>query len=261
MNRSITSPRICLYSTRKSPLCLLYSDASSVPQFPPCKKPVRDRCVFDDAPAHFHHPGGLFYCSCPCGTKLLRQDQERRCSVVIPAGDEASLAVKSEQKEEQIGEQNVEQKEEQKSEQKVETKKEQKPESKPQTKPETKPETHSEPPAAVAQSSAMAQSRPLIVTSTTPDGKVLQYQLNQARSVLVNTQSVNFPISANQVYYLQMEVNGQVVATPHLMCGTTMKNGCMYYCMTPMVLISSSVKSWRVCWRRCTILEQTMGLS
>lgn len=119
---------------------------------------------------------------------------------------------------------------------------EKKPETKTETKVETKPA-----PAAVAPPAAVAQPRPLIVTSTTPDGKLLQYQLNQARSVLVNAQSVNFPISANQVYYLQMEVNGQVVATPHLMCGTTMKNGCMYYCMTPMVLISSSVKSWSVC--------------
>ena len=231
MNRSITGPRICLYSTRTSPLFLLYSDASSVPRFPPCKKPVRERCVFDDAPAHFRHPGGPSYCSLPCGSKLLRQEEERRCTIVIPAGEEsASLSVKSEVKLES------------ETEKGAKTDVEKKPETKTETKVETKPA-----PAAVAPPAAVAQPRPLIVTSTTPDGKLLQYQLNQARSVLVNAQSVNFPISANQVYYLQMEVNGQVVATPHLMCGTTMKNGCMYYCMTPMELISISVKSWSVC--------------
>ena len=98
-HRSITGPRICLYSTRTSPLFLLYSDASSVPQFPPSKKPVRERCVFDDAPAKFQHPGGVFYCSCPCGTKLLRQDEERSCTVLFPAEDQSvSMEVKSEPK-------------------------------------------------------------------------------------------------------------------------------------------------------------------
>ncbi len=250
LHRSITGPRICLYSTRTSPLFLLYSDASSVPQFPPSKKPVRERCVFDDAPAKFRHPGGPFYCSCPCGTKLLRQDEERSCTVLFPAEEErVSMEMKSEAKMEAKVEAKMKGKTgvkvEGKAETKMETKTGGKMEGKTETK--TKAEKKTESPAPVAQSAAMAQPRPLIVTSTTPDGKVLQYQLNQARSVLVNTQNVNFPISANQVYYLQMEVNGQVVATPHLMCGTTVKNGCMYYCMTPMVLISSSVKSWHVC--------------
>ena len=87
--------------------------------------------------------------------------------------------------------------------------------------------------------SSQQMNRPMMVTSTTPDGKTVQYQLNHARSILVNSSGVNVPVSVNQVYYLQIDYNGHMVTTPHLMCGTTVKNGSLFYCMVPMVLMNN----------------------
>ena len=118
-----------------------------MPQFPPSKKPVRERCVFDDAPAKFRHPGGPFYCSCSCGTKLLRQDEERSCTVLFPAEEErVSMEMKSEAK--MKGKTGVEV--EGKAETKMETKTGGKMEGKTETK--TKAEKKTESPAPVAQS-------------------------------------------------------------------------------------------------------------
>lgn len=83
--------------------------------------------------------------------------------------------------------------------------------------------------------------RPLRVSLTTPQGELLQYDLNTAKAIYINSQAVNVPINLNQVYYLQTEVNGEKKVQPHLMTSSNkFTDGNVYYCMVPMVLVSST---------------------
>ena len=78
--------------------------------------------------------------------------------------------------------------------------------------------------------------QPTIVSTTTPQGKVMQFQLNYPKTVYVNSKAVSVQVNQNQVYYLQTEVGGKKVVNAHLMTGSTqMADGNVYYCMVPMI--------------------------
>ena len=82
---------------------------------------------------------------------------------------------------------------------------------------------------------------PSIITTTTPNGQIVRYQLHHDKSVLISSKSITITIQPNQIYYLQSEMNGRVIATPHLLGGTVIRNNILHYCMIPMVVIPSTV--------------------
>ena len=84
---------------------------------------------------------------------------------------------------------------------------------------------------------------PSIITTTTPNGQIVRYQLHHDKSVLISSKSITITIQPNQIYYLQSEMNGRVIATPHLLGGTVMRNNVLHYCMIPMVVIPSTVSA------------------
>ena len=92
--------------------------------------------------------------------------------------------------------------------------------------------------APVAPVAPVAQPamQPTIVSTTTPQGQVMQFQLNYPKTVYVNSKAVSVQVNPNQVYYLQTEVDGNNVVNAHLMTGSTqMADGNVYYCMVPMI--------------------------
>lgn len=84
---------------------------------------------------------------------------------------------------------------------------------------------------------------PSIITTTTPNGQIVRYQLHHDKSVLISSKSITITIQPNQIYYLQSEMNGRVIATPHLLGGTVIRNNILHYCMIPMVVIPSTVST------------------
>ena len=88
-------------------------------------------------------------------------------------------------------------------------------------------------PAPQQQAAAM---NPTIVTTTTTQGQVVQFQLNYANVLYINSKALNIPVNKNQMYYLQTEVNGKKVVNAHLMTDTKRDaDGNVYYCMVPMI--------------------------
>ena len=83
---------------------------------------------------------------------------------------------------------------------------------------------------------AQTAMQPTIVSTTTPQGQVLQFLLFYPKTVYVNSKAVSVQVNPNQVYYLQTEVDGNKVVNAHLMTGSTqMADGNVYYCMVPMI--------------------------
>lgn len=259
MKCRITGNRLCLLSNRKCPYYYLFSSPNSCPEWYRSEYPKKEQCVFGDGPGRYKHPRTQqCYCSISC-FKRIEDEYERKClRVEIPKSE--STIIKSNM-EPDVSSQQLPSSQQVSAEldpvptqsNQSSTKFSQSPSklnpplsSKlPQSsiKPTQSKSSIQSPSKVSSQSSSMQQrmtSRPMIVTSTTPDGQTLQYQLNHARSILVNANSVNIPISPNQVYYLQIDYSGQTVATPHIMCGTTVKNGCLFYCMVPMILMSNN---------------------
>lgn len=95
-------------------------------------------------------------------------------------------------------------------------------------------------PSQPTTSNQSAPQKPMIVTTTTPQGQIVQYQLNVSKAVYINSKAVNVPVNVNQVYYLQTAAtNGEKTVQPHLMTGSNrMADGNVYYCMVPMVPVA-----------------------
>ena len=96
--------------------------------------------------------------------------------------------------------------------------------------------TENPPPPKRTMPQPTAPINPTIVTTTTTQGKVLQFQLNYANVLYINSKALNIPVNINQMYYLQTEVNGKKVVNAHLMTDTKRDaDGNVYYCMVPMI--------------------------
>ena len=267
MKCRITGNRLCLLSNRKCPYYYLYSSPSACPVWPHSEHPKKERCVFGDGPARYKHPQTQQgYCSMACYKRIEEEYERRRFRVDIPhfentkskveqgeasssIGAADSLSALPVQTTSRVGDgsthlgavsTNLSAPTSSTAPQSSTSKPPVKP-TQPSSKSSSAPPPKSSVPPTkpLSQSSQQMVSRPMMVTSTTPDGKTVQYQLNHARSILVNSSGVNIPIAVNQLYYLLIDYNGHTVATPHLMCGTTVKNGCLFYCMVPMVLMNN----------------------
>lgn len=113
----------------------------------------------------------------------------------------------------------------------------------PPLSPQPTQSTQSTQPSQPSQPTTSNQSgpqKPMIVTTTTPQGQIVQYQLNVSKAVYINSKAVNVPVNVNQVYYLQTAAtNGEKTVQPHLMTGSNrMADGNVYYCMVPMVPVA-----------------------
>ena len=276
MKYRITGNRLCLLSNRNCPYYYLYSSSSACPSWPHQERPKKERCVFGDGPARYKHPQTQQgYCSMACYKRIEEEYERRRFRMDIPRSENTKSKVEQGEASSSVGPADSS------SVPPVQTtsrvgdgstnlgaptssttpqlsttpqppSKPVQPSSKSSTPPSSKSSVPPTKPAS--QSSQQMVNRPMMVTSTTPDGKTVQYQLNHARSILVNSNGVNIPIAVNQVYYLQIDYNGHTVATPHLMCGTTVKNGCLFYCMVPMVLMNNQST-------KCMCLFRITGIS
>lgn len=272
---SITGNRLCVLSNSRFSHLYLFSSPLLVPEWHAAPRPKLAKCCFGDGPGRYLDPQTrLPYCSLACARRLRR---ERAADLTLSL--QAPVAVKPElpslpskqpvssvpkpvqqvqqmQQMQQVQQmqpmqqkQQVQQRQQTQQQvqqmQKVQQKPQQpqqqmQPQQQPQ-KPQPNPPKQAPPRPLQTGVGAGKLQRPLRVSLTTPQGELLQYDLNTAKAIYINSQAVNVPVNLNQVYYLQTEVNGEKTVQPHLMTGTNrFTDGNVYYCMVPMVLVSST---------------------
>lgn len=257
---SITGNRLCVLSNSRFSHLYLFSSPLLVPEWHAAPKPKPAKCCFGDGPGRYFDPQTrLPYCSLACARRLRR---ERAADLTLSL--QAPVAVKPEppslpslpskqpvpsvpkpvqqvQQAQQVQQtQQVQQRQQQVQQMQQMQQKQQKPQQQPQ-KPQPNPTKQAPPRPLQSGVGGGKLQRPLRVSLTTPQGELLQYDLNTAKAIYINSQAVNVPVNLNQVYYLQTEVNGEKTVQPHLMTGTNkFTDGNVYYCMVPMVLVSST---------------------
>lgn len=252
--------RVCVLSNPKHPHLYLFSSPLLCPEWPVPPKPKRVNCCYGDGPGSYYDPNTERpYCGVKCA-KRLREEHKPDLSISL-------LAPPVHVKEEPPALPALP-----------------RPSPKPALPTPPAPRQFTQPAAPPAPAQPVKQPpakppkpakplppqplrplqptltknmapqlpRPLRVSLTTPQGELLQYELNMAKTIYINSQAVNVPVNMNQVYYLQTDVNGEKTVQPHLMTGSNkFTDGNVYYCMVPMVLVPSlQPKKSRVCLKR-----------
>lgn len=227
----LTGNRLCILSNKACPYYYLYSSPANCPSWPHPIKQEKQTCVYGDGPARYKDPSsGQPYCSLKCFQRL-KAERDQDClltfhNIETEVKPSVFPALPSQQ---------------------IPPPQQQPPQSPPQSQqPPQQPPSAKSPPLVKSKPLPMktepqAAQKPMIVSTTTPQGQVMQYQLDIAKPVYINTQSVTVPVNQNQVYYLQTALpNGEKSVRPHLMTGSSrMNDGNVYYCMVPMVPLST----------------------
>lgn len=214
-------------------------------------KPPKSVCVFGDGPGRYKDPhSGETYCSLECGRRLKEQRQKEYLLTIQIPQESKPIPLPAHPPAQPPTQPQVKVQPPPQSQPQPQTQ----PQTQPQPKPKSPPQPKSQPqpqsptqtkpqsPLLVKPATPAIPQKPMIVSTTTPQGQVVQYQLNVAKTIYINSQGVTVPVNQNQVYYLQTALpNGEKSVQPHLMTGSSrMNDGNVYYCMVPMVPLSSN---------------------
>lgn len=249
---------MCVLSNPKHPHLYLFSSPLLCPEWPVPPKPKRVNCCYNDGPGCYYDPNTERpYCGLKCA-KRLREEHKPDLSISL-------LAPPVRAKEEPPAPTRPYPKPTPSAPRQFTQQAALPAPAQPVKQPPVKPPKPAKPlppqplQPTLTKNMAPQLPRPLRVSLTTPQGELLQYELNMAKTIYINSQAVNVPVNMNQVYYLQTDVNGEKTVQPHLMTGSNkFTDGNVYYCMVPMVLVPSpQPKKLRVCLK--VVLFSVLG--